>query len=157
MSTKIIELLIECELTISNLYEVCAKSFPKLESFWMELSIEEIKHASILKEVASKVDNKTVFLKEKRFHPRPVEISIEYAQDITKRVAEGNLDLLGTLSLAYDIESSVIESQYYQVFAGKSAEFNKYLKQVRDESNGHRRRIGDMKQKILNEPLAPFE
>ena len=107
--------------------------------------------------IASKVVNKTIFLKEKRFHPRPVEISIEHVQDIIKRVTEGDLDLLGVLSLAYDIESSVIESQYYQVVAGKSAEFNKYLRQVRDESNGHRRRIGDMKQKILNEPLAPFE
>ncbi|MCK5811368.1 MAG: hypothetical protein KAG94_00580 [Clostridiales bacterium] len=157
MSVKIIELLIEYEMTISKLYDVCAKNFPELEFFFRELSNEEIIHASIIKGVSDKIDNKTIFLNEKRFHPRPVEISIEYAQNITKRIAEGDLDLIGALSLAYDIESSVIESQYYQVFAGKSAEFNRYLKQVRDESSGHRKRIRDMKQKVFNEPLTPIK
>ncbi len=150
MSVKIVDLLIKYELEMAKLYAVCAKSFPELESFWKELSLEEIKHASNIRELMKEADNKKMSLNESRFNIRPLEISIEHAIDITRRVNEKDLDLLGILSLAYDIESSLIESKYYEIFADKSRNFNNRLKQVRDESRGHARRIREMKQKVYS-------
>ena len=134
MSHEIINLLIKYEMLMAKLYNVCADTFPDLESFWKELAEEEVKHASTIKELMSEVDNRKVRFKERRFNIRPLEISIEHASNIMKRVADKELDLLGTLSLTYDIEKSLIESRYYEIFSSTSREFNDRLKSVRDES-----------------------
>lgn len=152
MSLEIVNLLIEYEMTMSRLYKVCAETFPELTEFWQELSDEEVRHADNIRELMVEASNKAVTLNQKRFNIRPIEISMEHALDTTRRVKEKEVDLIGILSLAYDIEMSLIESKYYEIFSGKSREINDRLKKVRNESREHARRIDEMKQKTYNTP-----
>jgi len=157
MSYEIINHLIEYEMTLAGLYELCSRKYPDLETFWKNLSAQEVGHASTIRELLKKVDNKTVILKEKRFNIRPLEISIEHVQTVTKRVMDNELNLLGILSLAYDIEKSIIESKYYEIFEGTSRVINDVLKKVRDESRNHANTIGEMKQEVYLNPPDPFD
>ena len=149
MSLEIAKKLIECELTISKLYSTCAEHFPELSDFWNGLAQEEIRHADTIEELLSQVDGSMLKLNKKRFNIRPLEISVEHTKNVIGRIELGELDLIGVLSLALDIEQSVIESKYYEVFEGGSRDYSDRLKQVRNESRGHSMLISDMKQKAL--------
>lgn len=149
MSLEIADMLIKYELLISELYSCCANEFPQLSDFWNRLSKEEIKHAEAIKEILEQVDGRNIVYNPKRFNSRPLEISMQHVSDIIGRLKIGDIDLLGILSLALDIEQSVIESQYYEIFSGRDREFNVRLKQVRNESRQHAAIIRDMKQKAV--------
>jgi len=150
MSMEIAKMLVENELTIAKLYGVCAVHFPEIGGFWRDLVQEEIKHAETIKELLSEVDGKALKFNSKRFNIRPLEISMEHAEDVINRIEFGDINLIGCLSLAYDIEQSVIESKYYEIFEGRSREFSDRLKSVRNESRGHAIKIREMKQKVLS-------
>lgn len=149
MSLEIAKKLIECELAISKLYSTCVEYFPEQSSFWNGLAQEEIKHGNTIEELLSQVDGKMLKLNKTRFNIRPLEISIEHVESIIDRIELGELDLIKVLSLALDIEQSVIESKYYEIFEGGTREYSDRLKQVRNESRGHAMLIRDMKQKAL--------
>ena len=149
MSLEIAKKLIEVELTISKLYSTSAEHFPELSDFWNGLAQEEIGHANTIEDLLSQVDGRMLKLNKKRFNIRPLEISIEHAENIISRIELRELDLIGVLSLALDIEQSVIESKYYEIFEGGSRDYSDRLKKVRNESRGHAMLISDMKQKAL--------
>lgn len=149
MSFEIAKKLIECELAISKLYSACAEHFPELSDFWNNLVLEEIKHANTIEELLGQIDGRTLKLNKNRFNIRPLEISIEHVKNVIGRLEVGELDLIGVLSLALEIEQSVIESKYYEIFEGGSCDYSDRLKQVRNASHGHSMLITDMKQKAL--------
>lgn len=149
MSFEIAEKLIDSELLISKLYSFCAEKFPELSEFWNGLAQEEIVHADTIKELMSQVDGRSLKLNKNRFNIRPLEISMEHVKNVIGRLEIGELDLIGILSLAGDLEQSVLESKYYEIFEGNSREFNDKLKSVRNESRGHAMKIRVMKQKAL--------
>lgn len=149
MSLEIVNMLIEYELLLAKLYGACSEHFPEITEFWKGLVREETGHADTLRDVLSQVDGREVSLNQKRFNIRPLEISMDHVREIIERVTDDDIDLIGILSLALDIEQSTIESKFYEVFAGRSREFNDKMKMVRDESRRHAIKIREMKQKVL--------
>ena len=148
MTIQAVDLLMEYENTISKLYMECANQFPEHVLFWKKLSSEEDRHASTIKKLLQKVDDQTVFLEETRFKIRPLEISIEYAEEVAGKVKKGALSLIEALSIAYSIESSLLETDYYELFAGDSVSLNHYLKKLQEESADHRNRLKDKLEKV---------
>ena len=141
VSSQVVSLLLQYEETLATLYAGCAALFPEFKAFFDELSAEEMNHAEAIKDLMAKVDGKTVFLDDNQYKVRPLEISLEYIQDVNRRIAAGELSLLSALSSAYHIEVSAIESDYYTIFKGDSAYLNSYLSQLQEESEDHRDRI----------------
>ncbi|MDX1359430.1 MAG: hypothetical protein R3232_11415 [Clostridia bacterium] len=157
MSAEIVKMINEYEFLVSRMYTTCSEKFPDLSEFWMGLAREEVRHADTIKEIMAEVDGMSVKLNQKRFNARPIEISMDHVNGIIGRLEFGDIDLLGILSLALDIEQSVIESKYYEIFTGRSRSFNDRMKEVRDESRNHARIIREMKQRVMLENNAGEE
>lgn len=151
MSNRIIELLIEYELAVSGLYRECAGRFNDQSDFWSELADEEISHADNIRRLTDAAIADETEINVNAFAIRPVETSIEYAVEITDRVRKGKIDLLKVLSLSYDIENSLIESEYHRVFTGKNERINEFIRQIHMESGDHKERIKAMKEKVLED------
>ena len=147
MSKELVKLLMSYERAISKLYSMCAEQFPQLSSFWNQLSDEEIRHAAILEKLLEKVDDHTLYINDARFKIRPLEISLEYAEEVTGQVEKGYVNLISALSIAHSIESSLFESNYFEIFKGESAILNQHLKQLQDETANHRERVKVMLEK----------
>lgn len=147
MSEQIVKLLISYERTIAKLYSVCASKYPEHASFWNTLSQEEENHARIIEKLYQQIDGHTVFLENNRFKVRPLEISIEYSEEVIERAEQGMLTLLEALSISHSIETSVIESYYHTLFGGKSSNLNLYLNKLHEESKDHRNRLKDLLEK----------
>ena len=145
----IIERLIEYELALSDLYRECAEKFTEHRDFWSELAEEEVIHADSIRKLTDEAMAEKADLNEKAFSIRPIEISIEYAKEIEDRVKRNKIDLLSILSLSYDIENSIIESEFHRVFTGRDNKVNDYIKLIHMESVNHRERIHVLKEKVL--------
>ena len=151
MTNKIIEVLIEYELAVSYRYKECAERFSEHRAFWAEIADEEIIHADNIRKITEEAIADKAVINEKAFAIRPIEISIEYAREIANRVKENKIDLLSVLSLSYDIENSLIESEYHRVFVGKDEKVNEDIKRIHMESVEHRDRVRLLKEQILEE------
>ena len=145
MPHKIIKLLIDYELTVSELYRSCAAAYPDHRGFFTELSEEEVGHASRIELLALEAEAGFIEIDEDAFAVRPLEVSIEHAKDIKGRVEDNKINLLGVLSLALDIESSLIEKEYHKVFRGDSMRFNDSIREIHMESEKHRRKILELR------------
>jgi len=141
MSKEIMDLLLKHERAISKLYSMCAEQFPQLSSFWNQLADEERKHAAVLEKLLGKVDDHTLYINDARFKIRPLEISLEYAEEVTSKINKGDIALISALSIAHSIENSLFESDYFEIFKGESAYLNQHLKQLQDETADHRDRV----------------
>jgi hypothetical protein len=156
MPHKIIKLLMDYELTLSELYGCCARTFPDHRGFFSSLSEEEVSHASRIDLLASEAEAGFVEIDENAFAVRPLEISIEHAKEVKGRVEENKINLLGVLSLAYDIESSLIESEYHMVFKGDSMRFNETIHEIHMESEKHRRKILQLRDQLAELSKPPI-
>ena len=151
MSKRIVELLVEHERAIAKLYTSCAQMFPEYRSFWEQLAGEEVRHASIIETVLKKVDDKTLFIDESRFKMRPLQISLEYVEEVTGRVDRGELTQVSALSIATAIEKSIFEENYFEIFKGDSVKLNQFLKKLQDETAVHEKRLEKMLAKVRRE------
>lgn len=151
MAREIINMLIDYELAVSELYRACADKFSEHKDFWNELADEEIIHADNIRKLTEVALSGNAQVNEMAFAKRPLEISIEYAKEITERVKENKIDILSVLSLSYDIENSLIESEYHKVFKGKDSEANKFILNIHNESAEHRERVKKKKEQILEQ------
>ena len=151
MSKRIVELLLEHERAIAKLYTSCAKMFPKYRAFWEQLAGEEVRHANIIETVLQKVDDKTLFMDESRFKMRPLQISLEYVEEVTGRVDRGEVTLVSALSIANAIEKSIFEGNYFEIFKGDSVKFNQFLKKLQDETAAHEKKLEKMLAKVRRE------
>lgn len=141
MSRQVLRLLLQYEEALAQLYSDCSQHFPEIGSLFDELSAEEEDHAEAIRALMQRLDGRTVFLDDNQFKVRPLEISLEYVQDVNRRITTGEFSILQALSSAYHIETSIIESDYYRIFAGDSAYFNNYLSRLQEESKHHRNKV----------------
>ncbi len=147
MSRKSIEMMMEYETALAELYRLFSSFFKELSAFWKQLSDEEIKHSILIHELLQKVDNKSLYLNEERFKERPLETSLDYVREVTERAQKGELNLINALSIANSIESSVIEAKYLEIFEGESIAISKLLNQLLEETRNHQKRIAGMLEK----------
>lgn len=141
MSQKAVDLLLDYEKSLEKLYLTCAKKFPEHEAFWKKLSGEENRHAEIIKTLLEKVDGKSLVLNENRFKVSPLKSSLDYVEQVTGQVEAGKANLLKALAIADSIENSILEARYYEMFEANDPRLVQYLKQLRDETAGHRNRL----------------
>lgn len=146
MSKSIILKLKKHEEKLSELYGIYADLFPSYKEFWEELSYAEENHAIIIQDLLERVDNKAIFINSARFKERPLEISLEYIQEMIDKALNTKITLLGALSIANTMESAIIDSKFFEIFSGNSASLNKYLQKIHQETKEHRASIKKMQE-----------
>lgn len=112
-----LELLIRQEMLLSGLYEVFAGQFPPYRRFWHEMSGDESRHASWLKQLAEAQKKEAVFFDHGKTNPRTLNTFIEHLENTILKAREGNLTLIQAVALALDFERSLIEKMHLPVSA----------------------------------------
>lgn len=135
---EIIDLLAENELGLKQLYEFYAKTFPKEAVFWLDIANDEKEHAMALLSLKERVDDIYVYFDEKRFTPEAIQSTKDYIDERIKYVIENKIDLLTALSVARDLENSLIERNYFKVFETDVPEIKNVLKKLEKETLEHR-------------------
>ncbi len=137
---NVINLLIECEKSVAELYRIYADKFQEYSDFWMSLSKEELEHARWLMQLKEKIEEGGVYFNEKRFTEEAINKSLGYIKEQISE-AKGELLLIKALSVAYYLEISLIENKYFEVFEGDSIELKNTLMKLSKETKIHQSKI----------------
>lgn len=140
---NVVEMLAENEECVAKLYQTYADAFPKEKDFWGKLVRDEKHHAAWLREMARNEESSSYFIDQKRFSPNAVKTYNEYLKDEIKKAEAGEVTLKGALSTALYIEQSLMESKFFSVAQGNSAELYSMIKQIQQETSGHSRYVKD--------------
>jgi hypothetical protein len=118
----LIELLALHEEAVAFLYDRFSYQFPKT-TLWVKLTKDERAHAKIIRGLAADLDFKTLSANPKVFQPSEIEKSIQRLEKLAASTKK--YDLEQAFTLAYKLESNLVEHHFFKVFYSYSNEFEK--------------------------------
>ncbi|MBP6914132.1 DUF2202 domain-containing protein [Candidatus Parcubacteria bacterium] len=142
---EIIDTMAENESLIGDLYLAYANKFEK--EFWESISKDEKMHFSNIINLKNIIDsNKEVFFKE-RFRIQPVKLLNENIKEAIEKAKE-DISLIDALGIAYDFETSMIESNYFDIISTDSESIKNHLKVLEEQTKSH---VSKIKQRLEEE------
>ncbi len=148
----VLELLIRHELTIMNLYKVFAGLYSDVRDFWESLAREEQRHADLLAGLRDNQELDRRRLLDSRMKPQAITLSIGYAEGRIALAQEGVTTLLEALSIARDLESSLIEKQLSHINASVPPAARSVFEELAADTERHRKTITEEleRERLLN-------
>ncbi|MBN1570320.1 MAG: hypothetical protein JXA73_20935 [Acidobacteria bacterium] len=129
------------ELAVKQLYEIFAEMFPGRKSFWQSLVSDEQKHADWLEALRSDRVVCRLLLNEIGLKPQAIHTSIAYVESQIKRAQTGAFSVIQALSIARDLETAMIEKQFFKLSRSTSSEMRTAFKPFADETERHRQAL----------------
>ena len=138
---KIIELLGQLELDMSNLYNLFAEKFPKYKELWLMLSQQENIHAEHIKKLHSFVQDNRIIFDEKMTKTYTVKKVLEVIKDVHTKAESNKLTLLNALSMGRDLEESLIEKKFFDYFMGTDPESKALINKIKEDTLEHHSKL----------------
>jgi rubrerythrin len=104
---------------------------------------EEQKHSDSLQGISSKESLKKWFMNDSQFQQLALSGSIEYIERQIERVKKANIGLMEALSIASDLEESLIEKQFIRLNISGPEEIKKVMKGLVADTQRHRKMIAE--------------
>ena len=145
--SEVIELLAQHEETVAEIYKAYAEKLPDKKHFWTVLHLEELDHAAWIRRLKQKVEEGFIYFNEERFKTETIRTSLDYLKEILSKVKKEKVNLKHALSTGMDIESSLIESKFYEVYETDDHEFRQLLSALAGAFKEHHDRLKDALEK----------
>lgn len=135
---KLLEVLTESELAVSELYSACAETWDQDKDFWLRLAGEEKKHAENIKKMGSIISRMPDQFKTYRpITPISVRTFIADIKNKTQGCKNSEIQRDKVLFIARDIEKSIIESKYAEIVETDNLEYKTLMRSVVGETHVH--------------------
>jgi len=134
---EVLDLLVKNEEAIERLYTDYAAKFPDTDELWQNLAAEEKSHAESIK----KLQNKNLSFNRGRFKSAAVRNFTAYIEDKIKYSNNPGISLINALSTAVDIEESLIEHRFFEVFPADSPDLHQTLNKLEEATQTHAARL----------------
>lgn len=136
---------IKVEKSAASVYKKLMKKFPEKKEFWNDLFNDEVEHLSFLNDVKSL---KLIDVMQKIDLPPSLSIideAVALADDLTARIKSGSLSLKKALTMALELEESIVETYTNKIIATliSCEDKTSYQKIVADEKK-HIKKIRNM-------------
>ena len=147
MSKEIEALIVEKfaanEETIAGLYEDFAQKFPQHKDFWSNLAKEEHQHARWIRRLNTRINQEKNFGRVliDKFPLQTIERSLEGIKRIAEEAKDADLTFEEALKISMELEESLLEKRYFEIFQGEQAEINQVLGFLEKETIMHSDRI----------------
>ena len=132
----ILETLIVNEELLSTLYKKYSAIFSSDSGFWDEISNDETTHASWLYDLGDKVASGEVYISNDRFNNETFKGFGDYVQEKIDDAHTG-LRLIDALSIAKDIENSMLEMALFKIYDTDDQELKSTLNKLRESTEIH--------------------
>ena len=138
---RIVDRLVEWEELIGQLYAVYARRFREKRALFEEMASEEREHAAALREIRALLDEGHLLENIGEFNGARVDEEIALVRKALERAERPSVRLQDAVALAREIESSVIESQFYDVVRCPAPQFDALVERLRGGTQGHLERL----------------
>ena len=135
--TDALQMLIDHENTISELYTAYADRFADHRPYWLNLAHEETEHADEIRKLLPLADKGNRVLNTAGFKPAAVNTSIAYLRDQIRQARNGFAGFKDALSIALDLEKAMIERKFFDILDTPSAEAQAVLTTLTEGTQKH--------------------
>ncbi|MEW6412120.1 MAG: hypothetical protein AB1483_06540 [Candidatus Zixiibacteriota bacterium] len=132
-----LQMLIDHELAISDLYATYANFHVDHREYWQSLAKEEREHADTIKRLLDIIDSGKQIINTANFKPIAVKTSIDYLRQSAARARSATIPLPEALSTALDVEKAMIERKFFGIFDTASSEAQAVRKVLEDGTHSH--------------------
>jgi rubrerythrin len=136
-----VEGLVEIEETIFGIYRLFAERFPAHRDMWSRMAEEEMGHAKWIRDLYGKVEQGSVRLGEDHFRVEGIQAFLDYANERLEEARTAKLPFLHALDMALDLESGLLEREFYRIFEADSETLEQALEDMQREIRDHTVRI----------------
>ncbi len=133
--------LFECESKIGSLYAAYGSLYPDQIDFWSHLSQEEQKHAGLLQDVREDLKKGELLRGLDHFSPSDVQKLIDFIQEKITEAEERPPSQKQAISIALSIESSIIDTRFFEFAKSNGSSFQKAAAQLANETQEHIRMV----------------
>jgi rubrerythrin len=137
MASAIFETLAVNEELVGKLYRSFSEKIPEQKDFWEKLSAAEFRHAQWIRGMLNQVKNGTMIYTKSRVKIEAVKSFTAFLNDRIIQANGGEIGPEAAISLAMDIERSLIERKYFEIVEGMTPEMKKVIKALADETERH--------------------
>lgn len=142
-----VDLLVENEKAMQELYAVYAKKFPIFRDFWNEISKDEESHAMWVKTLYEKVEAGAVEFSGDRFPTFAIRQNMEYLKKETDRAEKEEVSLLEALEISAHNENGMLEKKFFEAFKGDSLELQILLEALKLGTEKHFQEVRELWEK----------
>ena len=138
---ELIQLLQKYELSIAVLYETFASILSPSESGWMAFAKEERLHARWIGELHTQLKNENISFGQTKFTVQSTKTAIVYVENQVDKVIKDKPDLIQALNIAINIEKSLLESAFFNIFNLSNPGSQKVRAQLEEATKAHFERL----------------
>jgi rubrerythrin len=144
MNENIIDVLKHNELMLSELYTAFSDAIPVHRYFWKRLALEERAHGDVLDSLNKQAKFKNLFIEGNKFRTEAVKTSIAYTERQIKDARSGNMTPIKAISVACDLENSMIEKNFFEVFKPGSQSIISEFAALKEHTRKHSGLISEL-------------
>jgi len=131
--------LVRLELTVGELYKACALRWPEDDQFWLEVAHQETGHAREIERMSSLISkNPAQFVQAKVIKVAAVNTIIAGIEKTTELVRTQHLLKINALTIAIDIENSIMEKQFYEMIKTADPAFLQLCHDIMEQTREHK-------------------
>ena len=146
---QILRLLMEAEQTLAALYRLFAQRSAADAFFWEAIAEQEQGHAAKIESMLGIVEQKPEKFSVGRMFTLPAVMTfIAGVRDNMDRVRKGELTPERFVPLALSIETSLLESRFYEMFISTDLEYNALRREIIAETQIHQRALRDKNPRV---------
>lgn len=147
----IITRLASCEQAISTLYAFFGHYFPDENNYWASLAKEEQNHAAYLNALLNILEKGYLFKNIGRFDAQAIQAIIDIATAAISKTREKGMTTNEAAALALQIESSLLDSGFYNIVETDAPEYRMIAKTLSKDTRRHIDKIQDRMMVLLNQ------
>ena len=147
---KILDLLKEKELALSELYKELSEKFYQHEEFWNNLSEEKLYRLQQIEELCEQAKQEKMGFDEKNTKTYTLYTFMGSIQDIKDQLRNNELNEIKALSLCHDLENSILERRVYEYFIPYNDKQRTELNKLKSDINDFLKNIQTQKNKIVS-------
>jgi hypothetical protein len=142
---EVLKAISNLELAIANLYRYFSEIRETEKDFWLALEKDEQKHVQVTQEITQMVADHTFFcLPDGAFNGSAVTHLKNFVERHHRKLQKLEIptDFKSLLSIAWNIEFSLVELNYAQLFSVAEGELESLLRAILEETTAHRSVLG---------------
>jgi len=146
---KIMDQMAALELKVAEFYRTCADNGEK--DFWSEMEKDEVHHAANLRRMATLFSAKPeLFEANRSFQIPAIHTALGGVQQVIEKIHANQLERKKILFIARDIEQSLLEVRYGELFRSKDMEYQQLVRELQSQTRAHKSRIEKKIQEAQN-------